>query len=52
MAIENAAIFTGCGFATVDFYAFHAGQLVSLDPTSIVIAADNSGAMRDPSKAV
>jgi len=36
----------------VDFYAFHAGQLVSLDPASIVIAADNSGAETDPAKAV
>ena len=52
MAIENDTMFTGCAFATVNFYAFHAGQLVSLNPTFIIIATDNSGAMRDPSNAV
>ena len=52
MAIESGGTFQGYTSTDVDFYAFHAGQLVSLDPTPIVIAADNSGAATDPSQAV
>jgi hypothetical protein len=52
MAIESGGMFQGYGFTAVDFYAFHAGQLVSLNDTPIIIAADNSGAMADPSRAI
>ena len=52
MAIESGGMFQGYAFTAVDFYAFHAGQLVSLNTTPIFIAADNSGAMADPSKAI
>jgi len=52
MAIESGGMFQGYGFSVVDFYAFHAGQLVSLNSTPIIVAADNSGAMTDPNKAI
>ena len=52
MAIESGGMFQGYGFTAVDFYAFHAGRLVSLNTTPILIAADNSGAATDPSKAI
>ena len=52
MAIESGGMFQGYGFTAVDFYAFHAGQLVSLNPSPIIIAADNSGAETDPGKAI
>ena len=52
MAIESGGMFQGYSSTVVDFYAFHAGQLVSLNSAPIVIAADNSGAATDPSKAV
>ncbi len=52
MAIESGGMFQGYAFTGVDFYAFHAGQLVSLNTTPIPIADDNSGAMTDPSKSI
>jgi hypothetical protein len=52
MAIESGGMFQGYGFTAVGFYAFHAGQLVSLNDAPITISADNSGAMTDPSKAI
>jgi hypothetical protein len=52
IAIESGGMFQGYGFTAVDFYAFHAGQLVRLNDTPIIIAADNSGAMTDPSQAI
>jgi hypothetical protein len=52
MAIESRGMFQGYGFTAVDFYAFHAGQLVSLNDTPITITADNSGAMADPSRTI
>jgi hypothetical protein len=50
MAIESGGTFQGYSFTAVDFFAFHAGQLLSLNDTPIITAADNSGAMVDPSK--
>jgi hypothetical protein len=52
IAIESGGMFQGYSSTIIDFYAFHAGQLVSLNPTPIFIAADDSGAETDPSKAV
>ncbi len=52
MAIESGGMFQGYAFTAVDFYAFHAGKLVSLNSDPITIAADNSGAETDPSKAI
>jgi len=45
-------MFQGYAFTAVDFYAFHAGRLVNLNTTPIFVAADNSGAMADPSKSI
>ncbi|HLX97169.1 MAG TPA: hypothetical protein VKR62_00605 [Roseiarcus sp.] len=52
MAIESGGMFQGYGFTAVDFYAFHAGQLLNLNTTPIFIAAENSGAEMDSSKAI
>lgn len=52
VAIESGGMFQGYSFTAVDFYAFHAGQLVSLDQSPIMIAADNSGAETDTRKAI
>jgi len=52
MAIESGGMFQGYSSAGVDFFAFHAGQLVSLNKTSITTAADNEGAVGDASKAI
>ena len=52
MAIESVGTFQGYTSTVVDFYAFHAGRLIGLNPTSIVLAANNSGAETDPSKAI
>ena len=52
MAIESGGMFQGYSSTVVDFYAFHVGQLVSLNDAPIIIGADNSGAMVDPSKAI
>jgi hypothetical protein len=51
MAIESGGTFQGYSSTAVDFYAFHAGQLLNLNPTPLIIAADNSGATTDPRKA-
>ena len=52
MAIESGGMFQGYGSAGVDFFAFHAGQLVSLNKTSITTAADNEGAVGDTGKTI
>ena len=52
VAIESGGTFQGYSSTDVDFYAFHAGRLVSLNPTPIVIGADNSGAETDPSRVI
>jgi hypothetical protein len=52
MAIKSGGMFQGYSFAGVDFFAFHAGQLISLNNTPISVADDNSGAILDPSKTV
>ena len=52
MAIESGGMFQGYSSTVVDFYAFHKGQLASLNDAPIIIGADNSGAMVDPSKAI
>jgi hypothetical protein len=52
MAIESGGMFQGYAFTAVDFYAFHAGRLLGLNTTPIFIAADNSGAEMDSSKAI
>jgi hypothetical protein len=52
IAIESGGTFQGYSSTAVDFYAFHAGRLVSLNDTPIIVAADNSGASVDPSQAV
>ncbi len=53
IAIESGGIFQGYESSALDFFAFHAGALVSLDPDpQVVIHADDSGAMTDESKAI
>ena len=52
MAIESGGMFQGYSSAGVDFFAFHAGQLVSLNKTSITTAADNEGAVGDTGKTI
>ncbi len=52
MAIESGGTFQGYTSTVVDFYAFRAGRLIGLTRSSIVIAADNSGAETDPKKAI
>jgi hypothetical protein len=52
MAIESGGTFQGYSSGVIDFYAFHAGQLVSLNDTPIIIDADDQGAMDDPSRAI
>lgn len=52
MAIKSGGMFQGHSFAGVDFFAFHAGQLISLNKTPITVAEDNSGAILDPGKTV
>jgi hypothetical protein len=52
MAIESGGTFQGYTSGGVDFFAFHAGKLVSLNSTPIIVAADNSGASIDPSQAI
>jgi hypothetical protein len=52
MAIKSGGMFQGYSFAGVDFFAFHAGQLISLNKTPITVADDNSGAMGDSSNAI
>jgi hypothetical protein len=52
MAIKSGGMFQGYSFAGVDFFAFHTGQLISLNNTPITVADDNSGAILDPDKTV
>jgi len=52
MAIESGGTFQGYASTVVDFFAFHSGQLVKLNTTPIIIAADNGGAVVDPGKAI
>jgi hypothetical protein len=52
MAIKSGGMFQGYSFAGVDFFAFHAGQLISLNRAPITVADDNSGAILDPGKTV
>ena len=52
MAIESGGMFQGYSSAGVDFYAFHAGQLISLNKTPITVADDNSGAVGDSGETV
>jgi hypothetical protein len=52
MAIESGGTFQGYSFTAVDFYAFRAGQLVSLSNAAIIVAADNGGAEVDPTKTI
>ena len=53
MAIESGGVFQGYASTSLDFFAFHAGALVSLEPNpQVVIHADDSGAMADESKAI
>jgi hypothetical protein len=52
MAIESGGMFQGYAFTAIDFFAFHAGQLVHLNDTPIMIAADNGGAVIDPGKTI
>ena len=47
MAIKSGGMFQGYSFAGVDFFAFHAGQIISLNKTPITVADDNSGAVGD-----
>jgi hypothetical protein len=53
MAIESGGTFQGYSSTRLDFFAFHAGALVDLDPNpQVIIYADDEGAMADASKAV
>jgi hypothetical protein len=47
MAIKSGGMFQGYSFAGVDFFAFHAGDLISLNKGPITLADDNSGAVGD-----
>jgi hypothetical protein len=51
MAIKSGGMFQGYSFAGVDFFAFHAGQLISLNKDPITLADDNSGAVGDSGEA-
>lgn len=50
IAIESGGTFQGYTFSAVDFFAFHAGQLVRINGGPTLLSADNSGA--EPSKAI
>ena len=52
MAIESGGTFQGYTFSVVVFFAFHAGQLVNLNDTPMMIDADNGGAVVDPGKTI
>ncbi len=52
MAITSGGMFQGYSSAGVDFFTFHAGQLISLKGGPITLAEDNSGAILDPGKTV
>ena len=53
MAIEGGGTFQGYSSARLDFFAFHAGALVNLDPNPpVIVAADDSGAVADAGQAV
>jgi hypothetical protein len=52
IAIESGGTFQGYTFTAVDFFAFHAGQLVSLNDKPVMIAADNGAAVVDPGKTI
>jgi hypothetical protein len=52
MAIESGGMFQGYSSAGVDFFAFHAGELVSLNKTSITTASDNEGAVGETGKTI
>ena len=52
MAVKSGGMFQGYSFAGVDFFAFHAGQIIRLNNTPITVADDNSGAILDPGKTV
>jgi hypothetical protein len=53
IAIEGGGTFQGYSSAQIDFFAFHGGALVNLEPDpKVIIEADNLGAMTDASKAI
>jgi len=52
MAIESGGVFQGYASTSIDFYAFHAGELVDLNLARLIVAADNAGATTDPNKAI
>lgn len=45
VAIKSGGMFQGYSSAGVDFFAFHAGQLIGLNSAPITLTADNSGAL-------
>ena len=53
MAIESGGTFQGYTSSQLDFFAFHAGALVDLEPKPpVVLDADDGGATVDASKAI
>ena len=50
VAIESGGTFQGYSSTGLDFYAFHAGHLVSISGGPATLSVDNSGA--EPSKAI
>ena len=53
MAIESGGMFQGYSSSHLDFFAFHAGALVDLEPKpQVVLDADDEGATEDASKAI
>ena len=53
MAIESGGTFQGYTSSQLDFFAFHAGALIDLEPKPpVVLAADDEGATGDASKAI
>jgi hypothetical protein len=53
MAIESGGMFQGYSSSQLDFFAFHAGALVDLEPKPrVVLDADDGGATVDASKAI
>ena len=53
MAIESGGTFQGYTSTHLNFFTFHAGALVDLEPKpEIVLSADNEGATEDAGKAI
>jgi hypothetical protein len=53
MVVESGGTFQGYSSSHLDFFAFHAGALIDLEPKpQVVLDADDAGAAEDASKAI